>query len=207
MGGVSAGSSKQSSTPQTMIQQDITGLRSNLSNYFNNLLGQGQGALSQPGGIIGSQWNNLFGSNPQGDFLGARSTLQNVLSGQSLQNAANQAYQNFLPLAQRNIDLMNTGVLNKSAGLGTRFSSDVMNQQRQGATDILNNLLGQSVGAGLQSQAQQLQGAQGIYGLLGQLGSGIMAQQLPLLAQYASAFAPVGQRSSGSSWNAGLQIL
>ena len=206
MGGINDSSSTQTSSSRPMIQGDLKNLRSNLSNYFNNMLGQGQGALSNPGGIIGSQWNNLFGSNPTGDFLGARAALQGVMSGDTVKNSANQAYQNFLPLAQRNMQLMNNNVLNANSGLGNRLSSDVMNQQRQGSSDILNNLLAQSVGAGLQTAGLQGQTAQGLYGLMGQLGTSQMAQQLPLLAQYASAFAPTGGTSQGSSSAFGFWI-
>jgi hypothetical protein len=200
-------SSSSSSKPKSMVQKDIQPLRRDVGNYFRGLLReQGAGFGTTAMGPAGSAYTALLSKDPADDYLGAKDAIMSALGEDAFQRSLESAYGALLPTAQRNIQTMNQGVLQKNAGLGLRFSSDVMNQQRQGAGDILNNALAQAAGLANQQTAQQLQGGLGIMDFAQQAGESQLARQLPLLLQYATQFAPVGTKgSSGSSgWNANV---
>lgn len=199
--GGGASQSRSRSTPQAIVPQDIGPLRNQLAGMFQGALNQGFGALTQPQGVIGSTFANLFGpqASPAVDFLGARAALERGLSGEGLQQNIDTAFGQLQPTVERQLELLRQNVQGANAPLGTRFSSDVQNQVRAGTTDITNNAMQAALGAALQQGATQTGAAGDIFSLIAQLGEAQAARQLPLIAQFASAFAPVGQRSSSRS--------
>ena len=200
---MSISKSSSGSTPQSM-PGDLTGLRSQVNAFMGNLLRGGNTALSTPMGAIGSAYQNLYGDNPSKDFLGARGTLERLLSGEGYKSAYGQAYDALAPLAQRSIDLSNQKVLGAGTGQGLRFSTDIPVMQAANARDILLGTQGQAAGNANAIMGQQLQGAQGVYSNVLQ---GALAQMpLDKLLQYATQFAPVGNNSSSSGWSAGINF-
>lgn len=194
--GVSA--SKSNSRPQAVIQGDLKPLRENLGSYFNNMLNSGT-ALTTPQGVLGSQYNALLGDSESGLGTTARTALESVLGGGAFSNAYNQALNTMMPGVERGIDLIGQKVLANNTLMGKRFSSSVGNQTRQGAQDLLLGAMQQAGQLGLGTMQTQASSASDILGGILGMSQSQLANQLPLLTQYATAFAPVGQRSS--SWS------
>lgn len=199
---VGANSSKSKSSQKSKTKQPAFALNlgAGLARGFGGL--PFRGALAQPLGIQGSLFQNLFDPNasPAQDFLGARSTLEGLLSdpGQALGGALGQAQQALLPAAERSIDLLNQRVLSANAPLGLRFSSDVMDQQRQGAQDILLGTQQQALGAALPIFQGQLGGALNIFDLIANLAEGQLGRQIPLAVALSTGTPPVTRSSGGS---------
>ena len=211
---MSLGGGQQSSSSQTKMPGFAKKSGKELTKLFKRSFGLGgtqeqqnmaKSALSTPMGIIGSQYQNLFGDDPSADFLGARSALQRSLSGDALGSFYNQAFDVLQPGMQRNIDLMKQNVLSGTAGLGNRFSSDVMNQQRTGAQDIMLGTQGQALQNALQILQQQMGGALGVYDQVGSMAEGQMGRQLPLWVSLATG-APTENKSGSSGWNMNVGI-
>lgn len=209
---MSLGGGSQSSSSKTKIPAFAKKGGRSLNKLFQNaffgsgeLANQSRTALSSPMGIIGSQYQNLFGDDPSSDFLGARAALQNALSGDALQNYYGQAFDVLQPGMNRNIELMKQNVLSGTAGLGNRFSSDVMNQQRAGAQDIMLGTQQQALGSAMDILGQQMGGALGVYDQVGGLAEGQMGRQIPLWVSMVTG-APTTSQSSSSGWNMNLGI-
>jgi hypothetical protein len=158
-----------------------------LAGIFGEVLSQGTGALSDPMGLVGSMSNALFSSNPNVDWLGTKQRMIDLLSGKSLELGFNQALEALMPGARRSIEVMNNEVLSRSSPLGLRFSTDVLNQQRAGANDILLGTQNQALAGALQQMGMQSGLVSGNYDRQAQLHEGQLARQIPLLAQILSS--------------------
>lgn len=196
------GSSSQTNPTyaQLMIPKDLKDLRGQISPFLaNQLNSKGQTYGNTPEGPLNSVYQNLFGDNPTGDFLGARQTIESNLSGRGFQNAANATYQGMLPGVMNSIMLGGNALRETAGANGMRFSTDLMNNQRALANSQLLGLQQNAIGNAntyMQNTGNQ---AQGIYSLIGDLGMKTIANQLPLLLQYASQFPPSGQFGGGGS--------
>lgn len=187
----SLGGSKSTSTSTSKQPQYAIDLGKALGSGFQKFFmqqGGVQNALSQPAGMIGSIYNNLFNPNagPGQDYLGARGALERSLSGAGFGDAYNSAFEKLLPSARAAIDELNRNVLSASSPMGLRFSSDVMNQQRRGAQDILLGTQGQAVQTAMPFAQMQQQGALSIFDLIASLAQDQMARQVPLAVSLAT---------------------
>ncbi|RME06088.1 MAG: hypothetical protein D6812_02145 [Deltaproteobacteria bacterium] len=203
--------SASESHPRAVIPGDLTGIRSQVNSLFGNQIKQlGGGFGTTPAGPVGQAYQAFFDRNPLTDFLGAETAIRNALSGDTFTSGFNQAFSALEPGLRRNIDILKTSVLDQASPLGLRFSSDVLNQQRRGAQELLLGTQNQAANLGLNLLGQQLQGGLGVFGLTQQAALDQLARQLPLLVQYATSFAPVGQvsgsRARGSGFDIGLPI-
>lgn len=173
-----------------------------LAGIFGEVLKGGTGALSNPLGIIGPQFNALYGADPSQDFMGARKRITDLISGEGMSRDIETAFGSLLPTIQRSIDESSRSILNQSAGQGLRFSSDVMNQSRDSANDLLSGGMANAIQLALGSRSQQLEGAQNVFSNVGSLAEAQLARQIPLLAQL---LAQMGKSRSfgegGGGWN------
>lgn len=204
-------SSTSSSTPRAVVTPDLRGVRSDIGAFFQNQLrALGPDFATTPQGFIGQAYRGLFDKDPTTDVLGAANAIQSVLGGGAFSQAFDRAMGILEPSVQNQIRQLNTSVLNQSSPLGLRFSSDVLNQQRRGAEELLLGAQNQAANLANQFASQQLQGGLSVFGLTQQAALDQLARQLPLLIQYATSFAPVGQNAtssaSGSGFGFGLPI-
>lgn len=173
---------------------------SQLAGIFGEVLKGGMGALSNPMGIIGSQFNALYGNDSSQDYLGAKQRLTDLISGKGLDQDISTAFQSLLPSIRLGIDEANRGFLASSAGQGLRFSSDVLNQSRAASDSLLSQGLANAGNIALGSRAQQLEGAQGVFSNIGSLAEAQLARQIPLLVQLLASMGKtrsVGDQGSG----------
>lgn len=192
--------SKQSSTstPQSMVQSDLLPLRYNLSSAFNDMVGGLLPQAQEGANIVSSQFQNLFGQNPTEDFMGARGAVTQALGG-DLGPYISQAYQSQAPAMQQAMEAAQRATLNQAGPLGMRFGTDAMGLASERANELANQALARSLQAGLQSQQTQLGGGLDVMRMISELNQGGLGQLLPFITQYATQFAPVGQRSKSSS--------
>lgn len=174
-----------------------------LAGLFGEILSQGQGAFSTPMGVVGSMDNALFSSNPSVDWLGTKQRMTDLLSGKSLEMGFGQALDALMPGARRSIEIMNNDVLAASSPQGLRFSTDVMNQQRTGANDILLGTQNQALAGALQQMGMQAGLVQGNYDRQAQLREGQLARQIPLIAQLLASTGR-GFSTQHGGWNRNL---
>jgi hypothetical protein len=191
------------SRSDSKIQPDLMPLRKDLGSLFQSqLAARGSDIFNNPGGISGSIFQNLYGADPSGDFLGARNTLQNLMSGQGLQQYLGTANQQLMPTALANILAGGNALRNAAGPAGLRYSTDLINAQRGMAGDILAKTQAQALQAALGMSQQAGDAAQNIYGLSSQMRESDLARLLPTMVAYATGFAPVGTNSWG--FNAGV---
>lgn len=203
----SKSSNESHSNPYSMVQQDLTGGRSQLGGIFQNALRQNGMSLAwNPQGNVGSIYNALYSKDPSQDYLGAKQRLGSIISGSANGDNYAQALKFMTPQMERNLQLMGTQLTNQSGGQGLRFSSDLMNQQRAGALDLMLGTQGQAWQQANQMTGQQLGAAQGLYNQIGQLGQADLERLMPLIVKYMTTFAPVGNASEGSGNGFGAGI-
>lgn len=164
-----------------------------------------QTGLTQPLGVLGNTYQNLFGDNPTNDYMGVRERLSAILGENGLQGGINTAYSQLLPSAQRSIEELNRGTLTKMSGAGHRFSSDTMDLQRRGAQDILLGTQGQALQAALPLMQLQAQTGMNIMDLIASLSEGQMGRQVPLAVGLATG-TPSGSSSNSSSISANVGL-
>ena len=179
-----------------------------LGGQFSGLIGKYgfETALSQPLGILNSVYQNLFGENPAGDYLGARQALERVLAPNALKEYTGEAMSALMPWMKRESDIMREELLGRMGHTGTRFSTDFGNILNRGQQDLALRTQQQALSAAIPYMQTQLTGARGVYDMIGSLAERQIARQIPLYLQLLTAYAPTGSfgQSSGWNFNAGL---
>lgn len=199
--GAKVASSK--STPAPIVPKDLGPIRSQLSSLFRSQLrDRGAGVFTDPGGISGRIFQNLFGDNPANDFLGARSALQDVIGGGGFQKAVSDANQALLPAALSNINYGSSALRTAAGPAGLRYSTDLLGQQQRLANQILLGTQQQAVQTALPFMQQRGDAAQGVFDMAAQLREADLGRLLPLMVAFATQFAPVGNTSSSHSFEA-----
>jgi len=203
MGGFGIGGSRSKNRPKPIMQEDLKGLRESLGSYFSNML-RNPSALSSPTGIIGSQYNALFGGGSEAGLgTHARQALESVLGGGAFRNTYNDVMDLMTPNMNRGMELINRNVLGRNTVMGKRFSSDVGNQASSAAANLLLGTQREAMGNALNFANMRGSLGANVMGGIGSLAEGQFARQLPLLVQYAMGFAPVGNYGNNRSYRIG----
>lgn len=206
-GGASKSSSSSNSTSRAITTPDLTALRGTIGNQLNQYLGAYGPSLFEGDQALNSMFRNMFlDADPGSDYLGARSAIQRGLSPQGLTDNYMQAFSALEPGLGRAMQLSTQGLANAAGPRGLRYSSDLLNIQGRANQDLINQAQQQALGVASQQQQQALQGGLSVLGLLGQAGGGGIGNLLPLLLQYATSFAPVGQDSTSKSNSASFNF-
>lgn len=209
---VSFGSNKsggQSYNESRSMSGDLTGLRNLINNQFIRGIRDNGGLESwgnTPQGPLRSIFQNLYGDDPSGDYLGARKALQDSLSGDSFGQAYKLAQDQMMPSTLEAIRTGGAALQNSFGANGLRFSTDVMGAQRRFA-DTQMNALGDRAAANAQGLYQtRANTALGTYGQANDMINAQLARQLPLLLQYASQFPSIGSFGTGSNRGTGFNF-
>ena len=171
-------------------------LSKSLLDMFRN---QGTSGLGTPLGILGPIYQNLFGEDSSKDYLGARSALQDTLSGEGLGKSIGIARGQLLPGTLRSISEGSAALRSASGPLGLRFSTDLANNQQDLTNRAFEGLDQQSLAAGLNIFGQRAKSAQSIFDLIGQLGQQNNPLALLMALRGVPGFGSKGGSSGGAS--------
>lgn len=194
---VGSNRSRSTTTSSPMIQGDLRRLRGTIGNTFQQFLGPLSQSSLKGTNVLDSTFVNMFGENGA-DVFGAKEAIQRLLGGDNLGAGIQDAFSAQLPSLQRGIEEATRGVLNTLGPAGLRFSTDADRLALRAGQDMTNEALARSLQAALQNAATQSGLAGNVLGTVGSLKAP-SANLLPLILQYATAFAPVGQTSQGTS--------